>query len=197
MHPVLLGGRSHEAVYRDVVVFVFGGGGSGCGFGKRLLGGNSPSGVLNWSYFCGPRFIDSRGRGRGGGNGGFAFAFGDWGGCGFGVRRGVDEDDACLGPYTGWVYRLFLTALDLLAFEVYDLPFELAGPSGGDGNFSGWGVYEGLGASVAEVEFGRLFDVGGESFTVGFLEVDDFGFTWKHVNELGLLELHKFQRAFS
>ena len=31
---LLFGGRRHEAVDRDIIVLIFGGGGSGCGLGK-------------------------------------------------------------------------------------------------------------------------------------------------------------------
>ena len=154
---LLFGGRRHEAVDRDVVVLVFGGGGSGCSLGERLLGGYGPSGILSRSDFCDPWFIDTRGRGGGGCDGGFAFAFGDWGGSGFGVRGGVDEDDARFGSHSGWVDGFLLFAFDLLAFEVHNFPLELAGPSGGDGDLSGWGGDEGLRASFSEVEVGRFF----------------------------------------
>ena len=64
-----------------------------------------------------------------------------------------------------------------MSFVVYDFPFEFAGPSGGNGDFPGRGGYKGLGASVVEMEVSGLFDISGEAFVVGLLEVNDFTFS--------------------
>jgi len=67
---------------------------------------------------------------------------------------------------------LLLTAVDLVPIVVDDLPFKSVDPALFDGDFSGRGGDEGLGAFGVVVEGGRSGDVAGEVLPIGLLVID-------------------------